>query len=60
MKRILVTGACGSVGEALVSLLLDNKNIVCAFDNSEDNLFSLNQRLKGEKQIRISEYLLVM
>ena len=48
MKRILVTGACGSVGEALVSRLLDNKNIVCAFDNSEDNLFSLNQRLKGE------------
>lgn len=50
MKRILVTGACGSVGEALVSRLLDNKNIVCAFDNSEDNLFSLNQRLKGEKR----------
>ena len=45
MKRILVTGACGSVGEALVSRLLDSKNIVCAFDTSEDKLFLLNQRM---------------
>ena len=42
-KRILVTGACGSVGSALVERLLKNGDTVCAFDQSEDGLFKLDQ-----------------
>ena len=47
MSRILVTGACGSVGFALVKRLLDDGHIVCAFDQSEDGLFTLDQELKN-------------
>lgn len=43
MKRILVTGACGSIGKALVLRLLDDGNKVCAFDNNEDGLFHLSK-----------------
>ncbi len=45
-SRILVTGACGSVGSALVQRLLDEGHTVCAFDQSEDGLFKLDQELK--------------
>lgn len=45
-SRILVTGACGSVGSALVQRLLDDGHTVCAFDQSEDGLFRLDQALK--------------
>ena len=41
--RVLVTGASGSIGSALVSRLLNSGCIICAFDNSEDGLFRLNQ-----------------
>lgn len=44
--RILVTGACGSVGSALVRRLLDEGHTVCAFDQSEDGLFELDQELQ--------------
>jgi len=43
-SRILVTGACGSVGSALVKRLLIDGHIVCAFDQSEDGLFTLGQQ----------------
>lgn len=43
--RILVTGACGSVGAALVKELLKIGCTVCAFDNSEDKLFLLDQEI---------------
>jgi UDP-N-acetylglucosamine 4,6-dehydratase/5-epimerase len=42
-SRILVTGACGSVGAALVRRLLGAGHIVCAFDQNEDGLFRLEQ-----------------
>ncbi len=42
-SRILITGACGSVGSALVKRLLNEGHIVCAFDNNEDGLFKLDQ-----------------
>ncbi|MEO8464193.1 MAG: SDR family NAD(P)-dependent oxidoreductase [Gammaproteobacteria bacterium] len=45
-SRILVTGACGSVGSALMRRLLANGHTVCAFDQSEDGLFQLDQQLK--------------
>ena len=44
-SRILITGACGSVGSALVRKLLDNGHTVCAYDQSEDGLFKLDQDL---------------
>ena len=44
--RILITGACGSVGSALVEKLLIDKHIVCAFDQSENGLFLLDQKYK--------------
>lgn len=45
MKRILVTGACGSIGKALVVKLLNDGNKVCAFDNNEDGLFHLSKQI---------------
>ncbi len=46
ISRILITGACGSVGSALIKRLLAEGHIVCAFDNSENGLFLLDQLLK--------------
>ena len=44
--RVLVTGACGSIGEALVGKLLENGNVVCAYDNNENGLFNLDQKFR--------------
>jgi len=46
MSRILITGACGTVGEALLDALVSKENIVCAFDNNEDGLFKIRQKYK--------------
>ena len=45
-KRVLVTGACGSIGSALVERLLAEGFVVCAFDNNENGLFKLDQNYK--------------
>ena len=49
MKRILITGAAGSIGSALTYDLLKNDNgaIVCALDSSEDGLFRLRQNARS-------------
>ena len=47
-SRILITGACGSVGSALVERLLTKGHTVCAFDNSENGLFLMDQKLKSQ------------
>ncbi|AXO13650.1 SDR family NAD(P)-dependent oxidoreductase [Thalassospira indica] len=53
-KRILVTGACGSVGSALVERLLENGDTVCAFDQSENGLFRLDQEFSDySSQLRL-------
>ena len=53
-SRILVTGACGSVGSALVRRLLAHGHTVCAFDQSEDGLFRLDQELQdGSGRLRL-------
>jgi UDP-N-acetylglucosamine 4,6-dehydratase/5-epimerase len=53
-SRILVTGACGSVGSALVRRLLKDGHTVCAFDQSEDGLFNLENELKdGSTRLRL-------
>lgn len=52
--RVLVTGACGSVGSALVRRLLDGSHTVCAFDQNEDGLFRLEQELEdGGGRLRL-------
>ncbi len=53
-KRVLITGACGSVGSALVQRLLDEGFTVCAFDQSEDGLFKLDQEFNDRSdQLRL-------
>ena len=48
-SRILVSGACGSVGSAIVKRLIADGHQVCAFDNSEDGLFELEQSIQSHK-----------
>lgn len=47
-KRVLVTGACGTIGSALVRLLLDADDAgpaeVIGIDNNESELFFIEQR----------------
>tara|TARA_Y100000817_G_C16862198_1_gene546287 strand:+ start:3572 stop:4597 length:1026 start_codon:yes stop_codon:yes gene_type:complete len=47
-SRILVTGACGSIGSSIVERLLSKGHTVCAFDQNEDGLFKLDQKY-GDK-----------
>ena len=45
-ERIVVTGACGTVGSALVKFLIEQKDLkVCLFDNNEEHLFWLSRSL---------------
>jgi len=46
-SRILVTGACGSIGSGLVERLLGDGHVICAFDQSEDGLFNLDQKFRS-------------
>ena len=51
-KRVLVTGACGTVGRELVRQLLEEKSpgeLVC-IDNNESDLFFLGQHFADHKQ----------
>nr|MBI1232834.1 SDR family NAD(P)-dependent oxidoreductase [Cytophagales bacterium] len=56
-SRVLVTGACGSVGSALVARLLEEGHTVCAFDQSEDGLFHLDQTFKDKHDNRLRLFL---
>jgi UDP-N-acetylglucosamine 4,6-dehydratase/5-epimerase len=45
-KRVLITGACGTVGSALVDCLINQEDSkICLFDNNEEKLFWLSKRL---------------
>jgi FlaA1/EpsC-like NDP-sugar epimerase len=48
-KRVLVTGACGTIGSELVRQLVENGNPaeVIGIDNNESELFFLEQRFLG-------------
>jgi FlaA1/EpsC-like NDP-sugar epimerase len=50
-KRVLVTGACGTVGRELVRQLLETQNVeeLVAIDNNESELFFLEQRFSNHK-----------
>lgn len=53
-KRVLVTGACGTVGSELVRQLLENDSageLVCV-DNNESELFFLEQRFSSYANAR--------
>jgi len=52
-SRILITGACGSIGSGLVERLLAQGHIVCAFDQSEDGLFRLDQKFRDKYKDRL-------
>jgi len=45
-KRVLVTGACGTVGRELVRQLLEDYEVgeLIALDNNESEIFFLEQR----------------
>ena len=51
-KRILITGACGTVGSELVRALLENYNpeTVVGIDNNESELFFLDQKYLEDKR----------
>lgn len=51
-KRILVTGACGTVGKELVRQLLSAQKVaeLIALDNNESELFALEQQFSGYDQ----------
>jgi len=53
--RILVTGACGSIGSAMIERLLGEGHTVCAFDHNENGLFTLDQKFKDKyrSQLRL-------
>lgn len=55
-KRILVTGACGTVGSKLIEALLDTDKYQIAeltgVDNNESELFFLDQQFIGDSRVK--------
>ena len=54
-KSILITGAAGSIGQALTEKLLEyDPKVIRLFDNNENGIFHLRQKFTGEtaKKIR--------
>lgn len=49
-KRVVVTGACGTIGKELVKQLLENHEVeeLIGLDNNESELFHLDQKHLGE------------
>jgi len=43
-KRYLITGAGGTIGNALLENLIKKNNLVCAFDSEEERLFNISQK----------------
>ncbi len=53
-KRVLVTGACGTIGSQLIAMLLDSYGIseVIGLDNNERGLFALEQQFLHDARAR--------
>lgn len=56
-SRILVTGACGSIGSEIVERLLKDGCTVCAFDQNEDGLFHLDQKFKSKYKDKLKLFI---
>jgi FlaA1/EpsC-like NDP-sugar epimerase len=56
-KRVLVTGACGTVGRELVRQLMELDNIteLVGIDNNESELFFLDQRYGGRARFFLAD-----
>lgn len=53
-KSILITGGTGSIGVALVQVLLKfGPKVVRVFSNDEDELYALGQKLEAHKNLRL-------
>lgn len=54
-KSVLITGACGTIGKALVHELVNNKNFkaekIIAVDNNEQELFFLDQQYMNNPDV---------
>jgi UDP-N-acetylglucosamine 4,6-dehydratase/5-epimerase len=55
--RVLVSGACGSIGSAIIERLLEDGHTVCAFDQSEDGLFGLDQKFNPKYKDRLKLFI---
>lgn len=44
-KKVLITGVCGTIGEALVNYFIENDAIVCGVDYQETQLAIMNKRI---------------
>lgn len=56
-KRVLVTGACGTIGSEITKKLLNLGATVCAFDIYEDGLFNLQKKYKTKYQKKLKIFL---
>ena len=56
-KRILVTGACGTIGYEITKKLLNLGAVVCAFDISENGLFILQKTFKEKYKHNLKIFL---
>lgn len=53
-KSILITGAAGSIGQALTDQLLEyDPKVIRLFDNNENGLFYLRQKYAGEREKKV-------
>jgi len=53
LKRVLITGAAGSIGSALLEKLVQQQDVtICAYDHNEDALFRLSRRFNNIPTIR--------
>ena len=58
-KRIIITGACGTVGSALAKDLIETDGItVGLLDNNEENLFWLDKKLSDHRNYKNLRFIL--
>ena len=48
-ERVLITGACGTVGKELLKYYIDKDDYIIAIDNNENDTAILEKSIKHEK-----------